>query len=450
MTGVDGRWKRRIAAVEAALGLLDEAGVDQERQIDVFGLCEQVGLWLAFAPLDAALGAYVAKGAGGILITTQRPLTVQRYTVAHELGHWRLGHGAAADCLEQVFGATSAEHENSAQVFAASLLLPPPLVMSILARVRPSPHEPVTPQQCYTLAREAGVSYEATVRQLHNLNQISAPLATELLRERPLTIKTTLGHGRRPINGWADVWPVDERWDEQILSLRLEDEAVISLPENRSTGYRWMLADDPVILDPKPPPPAFGDTPSSHHNSEARSAFLQALEASHTAPSRAPGEVVNRLRARARQELTEPMHHEPRVGVDLVDDQYVPSRAPAATQRDARSFRLTAAQPPADIGTPTPRAVAGATGRRLLGVRFGEPGVHTLRLVYRSPYTTSEPLEDFALHAFVETRRNGISVTQLASDASDESWVSEVRERQLSEPPPPLDPNDPALTELPL
>ena len=130
MPNAGGPWRRRIAAVEAALELLEDAGVDQERQIDVFGLCEQLELWLAFVPLDNALGVFVPKGSGGVMITTRRPVTVQRYTAAHELGHWRLGHGAVADRDEQIFRASGPEEERVAQVFAASLLLPPPLVMT--------------------------------------------------------------------------------------------------------------------------------------------------------------------------------------------------------------------------------------------------------------------------------------------------------------------------------
>lgn len=440
-------WQRRIEAADAALALLDEAGVDQTRQIDVFGLCERVGLWLAFVRLDNALGAFVPLGSGGVLITTQRPLTVQRYTAGHELGHWRLDHGVVADRHEQIFGPPPAEQERLAQIFAGNLLMPPALVMSILNRVRPSGHEPINAQHCYSLAREAGVSYEAAIRQLVNLNQLAASVAEELFRQRPLSIKTDLAHGRRPINGWADVWPVDERWDDQVLPLHLEDEAVISLPENRTTGYRWMLADESHSAVETPAPPSFGRPIDAQRSAESQVRFLNGLGEARHHP-RAPGAILKRLRARSRYAEPRGAELTKRAGVDLVGDQYVPARAPAARPRDVLAMRLSTAAPDRPIGEATQNPpFAGPTGRRLLGVRFGRPGAHTIRLVYRSPYGPSETIEEYSLHAVVETRRSSFSVEQIAADDEDGTWVAEVHGRQLVALPPPLDPDDPNLAE---
>jgi hypothetical protein len=441
------RWQRRLAAAQAALAVLDERGVDQTRQIDVFNLCEDLGLWLAFVPLDNALGAFVPEGSGGVMITTQRPLTVQRYTAAHELGHWRMDHGPSADRQDEVFGTTHAEREQLAQLFGANLLMPPPLVMSILERIRPSQSTPLTGMHCYGLARETGVSYEAAVRQLLNLGYLTAAQGSELLQVRPLTIKTQLGFGRRPVNGWADVWPVDEQWDDQILDLRLEDEATISLPENRSTGYRWMLADDPQATRvPSDPPAPFAEPLPIANRDEARTDFLRKLSRVDL-PSGAPGPVLRQLRARApKGDASEDEHEgaEPPPGVDVVGDQYLTGRAPTANARDARALRLELAAGGMGARLST---VAGATGRRLLGVRFGMPGIHTIRLVYRSPYTPGSELDTYVIHAVVETRRTGVSVDQLATKDEDEMWVRRVHERQTTALPPALNPNDPALSD---
>ena len=424
-------WRRGVGAAEAALGLLDEVGVPQDRPVDVFGLCEDLGLWLAFAPLDVALGAFVPTGSGGVLITTRRPLTIQRYTAAHELGHWRLGHGVAADGIEQVFGPSPAAQERAAQTFAANLLLPPPLVATILGRVRP-PGEPLTGAHCYALAREAGVSYEAAVRQLANLGQLRPAHANLLLSERPLTIKTELGHGRRPVSGWADVWPVDEQWHDQILRVHVDDEVVISLPENRSSGHRWMLADDAGATVVRPPP----QTPTRAITRTTVQALIDSLEAAQ--PGAPPASVVRRLRSRAA--ANEPARRPPLGdydGIELIDDQYVPYRAPGVTRNQARRARLAALERPGQLER-LPTARVGGAGRRLLGVRFGIPGVHSVRLTYRSPFIPQgPPLEHFTVHALVETRRTGISVTQLPAD--DATWVEQVRTRQALAVPPPLD-----------
>lgn len=439
-------WRRRLAAAEAALGLLDEHNIDQTQRIDVFGLCEDLNLWLAFLPLDNVLGAFVPQGTGGVLITTKRPLTVQRYTAAHELGHWRMDHGPTADEHDAVFGTTHGEREQLAQIFAGNLLMPPLLVMSILDRVRPSSKSPLTGEDCYTLAREAGVSYEAAIWQLVSLEQLTRSAAGRLLGQRPLAIKTDLGFGRRPVNGWADVWPVDENWDDEILDLHVEDEAVISLPENRSTGYRWMLADDPMpTRAPTEPPPPFGEPLDTSALEEAQAEFFRQLDASEGRLA-APGPVMRDLRSRPLRVEAESAPTDPKAGVDVVGDQYLTSRAPRTSSRQARELRLTLAAGQPD-STDSARAVAGTTGRRLLGVRFGSPGAHTIRLVYRTPFSPAPDLDDYSIHAIVETRRMGVSVQQLADADEDEVWVQDVHERQAAAPPPALDPNDPALAD---
>lgn len=441
------RWRRRLAAAEAALDLLDELNIDQYQRIDVFGLCEQLDLWLAFMPLDNVLGAFIPQGTGGVLITTQRPLTVQRYTAAHELGHWRMDHGPTADEYDEVFGTTHAEREQLAQIFAGNLLMPPLLVMSILDRIRPSSSTPLTGADCYTLAREAGVSYEAAIRQLVNLEQLTGPAAGRLLNLRPLAIKAQLAFGRRPVNGWADVWPVDEQWDDEILDLHVEDQALISLPENRSSGYRWMLADDPEpTREPTAAPPPLGAPLNPDRLDQARSDFLRQLEAAERRPA-APGPVMRDLRRRVPNDEEDSVSVEPQAGVDVVFDQYLSSRAPTTSPRVARDLRLTVAGGDPDGTSGRSPAVAGTTGRRLFGVRFGLPGAHTVRLVYRSPYNPGPHLDTYAIHAMVETRRTGISVQQLADEGEDQDWVQEVHERQAAAPPPALDPDDPAVAE---
>lgn len=451
MPPVGSRQQRRLAAVAAALDLLEEFEVDQTQQIDVFGLCERVGLWLAFVPLDNVLGAFLPDGAGGVMITTQRPLTVQRYTAGHELGHWRMDHGPIADEHAEVFGANNAEREHLAQIFAGALLMPPPLVFSILDWARSAPDAPLTPRECYLVAREAGVSYEAALWQLVNLEVLTRTQANSLFQTRPLSIKTDLAYGRRPVNGWADVWPVDEAWDDEILHLRIEDEAVISLPENRSTGYRWVLADAPEqVVAYAPPPPAFNDpdasAPPEEGLEQAHAAFIRRIAESDAAA--APGPVMRRIRRRTPSSDVGHDERRPESGVDVVGDDYLTSRVRSVRPQEARQVRLAVAEGNRGSGASEhEEVVAGTTGRRLLGIRFGVPGMHTVRLAYRSPYAEGPPLDSYSIHAIVETRRARISVDQIVAGDEDDAWVQGVRARQATEIPPALDPDVPGLAD---
>jgi Zn-dependent peptidase ImmA (M78 family) len=43
------------------------------------------------------LGAYLSDPAPGVLITTQGPMSIQRFTAAHELGHFSMRHQPSLD-----------------------------------------------------------------------------------------------------------------------------------------------------------------------------------------------------------------------------------------------------------------------------------------------------------------------------------------------------------------
>lgn len=454
-------WQRSLQAAESAGRLLDELGLDATRQVDVFSMCEDLGLWLTFMPLDGLLGAFVPEGSGGVLITDQRPIPVQRYTAAHELGHWRLehGHGLALDGEEHVFGATPEERERLAQVFAANLLMPLQLILSLLARIDIGDHGTVGPNDAYFVAREAGVSYEAAVRQLANLQVVTPAEATTLMPPsvRPLSVKSQLAGGRRPVYGYADVWPVDETWNDQVILVRADDELVLSLPENRSSGYRWMFEDEVTEVVPAPEPPPFGDQRLPTAETEAAERIVQT--ARNARRGRAPSAAIERIRhipvdqtARSTPERALPG------GLAVVGDNYLAGRDGAPQRpRDTRRARLAFATGGSDTADPATRAdlsatglvgagrgrepQIAATGRRVLGVRFVDAGPKTLHLQHRSPYTDAPAVEEYVLHALVEPRRRGFSIDQLV-DEPEAAWVGTVRDRKLHAPGPSVD--DPA------
>jgi hypothetical protein len=65
--------------------------------IDVFASMVALELPLLLRPLRNLLGAYLREPAQGVLVTTRRPLSIQRFTAAHELGHYYIGHEPSLD-----------------------------------------------------------------------------------------------------------------------------------------------------------------------------------------------------------------------------------------------------------------------------------------------------------------------------------------------------------------
>jgi Zn-dependent peptidase ImmA (M78 family) len=74
----------------------------QRGNIDVFGSILQRDVWLVFRPLEGLLGACV--DGRGVIISTNRPLAVQRFTAAHELGHVAMEHPLSVDGEEILAG----------------------------------------------------------------------------------------------------------------------------------------------------------------------------------------------------------------------------------------------------------------------------------------------------------------------------------------------------------
>lgn len=219
-------------------------GLDAERPVGVFRVIEDQQVWLLFEPLQHLYGFFQRQdGAAGIVLHNGHPLSLQRFTAAHEYGHFALGHEFSQDSPRELFGGSDLPlKELEAQAFAAEFLMPLQLVNRALDRLSLL-REPqaLTPTDAYQLSLEMGSSYRATITQLYQLNKIPNTLVAELRRWEPIEIKVQLGRGHRPANSRADVWDVDERRRERRIQLRLDDELHVRLPEIPTSGYRWQV-----------------------------------------------------------------------------------------------------------------------------------------------------------------------------------------------------------------
>ncbi len=251
MNGAQIAEHRRVGSVRAQRAL-KAADVDFESPIDVFGSIERQQVWLLFQHLDRLYGAYRRRETPGIVIHAGHPHRLQRFTAAHELGHHLLGHDLSVDARDEVelTGAELPAQEIEAQAFASTFLMPVQLVNRGLAHLglKRQPGS-ITPAQAYRLSLDLGSSYAATVTQLRAMERISVPNLQALLKVQPITIKTELALGRRPVNARADVWPLSQADDGRTVSVSRDDELHVSLLESPTTGYRWQPRDDSNQLE---------------------------------------------------------------------------------------------------------------------------------------------------------------------------------------------------------
>jgi predicted secreted protein/Zn-dependent peptidase ImmA (M78 family) len=233
-----------LEGVRAAQREHQRLGTQLTSRVEIFDVIEDERIWLLFRRLGNLYGAYKRYGdAGGIMINAQHPLSLQRYTAAHEYGHHVLGHSGSADEEERIEHWPRDLREVAAQAFAGEFLMPLQLVNYTLRTMGLSgKYLPLTALQVYQMSLELGVSYRAAVTQLVGQHKLTVAAGRRLRAENPLALKTRLV-GVRPADPWADVWLLDESQEGRQFSPRLRDEIHVMLAETPSTGYVWQLVE---------------------------------------------------------------------------------------------------------------------------------------------------------------------------------------------------------------
>jgi Zn-dependent peptidase ImmA (M78 family) len=251
-------WKAgRVAQNEGALAALREwtrLGLSPDDPVDIFRIIADAGATLMFRPLDKVYGFFTRRGQSAwVVVHSGHPLSLQRFTTAHEYGHYVLGHPMSVDAEHEIFGHDVALQELAAQAFAADFLMPLPLVNRALSRLAlPAGQHPWTAPEVYQLSLELGVSYRAMLTQLSALHLIRDDKLVELRRQQPSDIKKSLNDGVALINSRADLWTVEPRTRRRWLQLQVDDELSIRVPANQydvEWVAEWSGTDDaPLAL----------------------------------------------------------------------------------------------------------------------------------------------------------------------------------------------------------
>lgn len=218
--------------------------------VDVFDIVSTIGLPLLLRPLRALLGAYLSEPIPGVLVTTERPLSIQRLTTAHELGHYRMGHQPSLDdesILRRMAMPNSRGTEGpnmqevEADAFAAAFLMPRWLVEWHCQRQGWLAGDLTRPLVTYQLALRLGASYEATTWALQRLNLVSGSAGNLLRRTQPRDIKVELLREHRPRDYRGDVWLLTERDSGTRIDGSRNDHFVLRLNEHSGGGYLWSI-----------------------------------------------------------------------------------------------------------------------------------------------------------------------------------------------------------------
>ncbi len=239
-----------LAGAKEAKRLHEILGVERNiaktgGRVDVFGAALHQDTTLMFQSLTGILGAYLnEEGTPGIIITTQRRLAVQRFTGAHELGHFVMGHATSVDkddilgCL----GANLPTPEIEANAFAAEFLSPRWL-LAYHARQQGWDRSSMSDPVCvYQLSLRIGMSYDATCRSLFLQKLITQGVMQTLLAIQPKQIKRSiLPLPYEPKNWYGDVWLLGEHDQGTDLEGHPDDHFVVRLPEKSGAGYLWSV-----------------------------------------------------------------------------------------------------------------------------------------------------------------------------------------------------------------
>ncbi len=213
--------------------------------VDVFCAIQTVDLPLLLRPLQGLLGAYLRDPAPGVLITTQRPMSIQRFTAAHELGHFSLRHPPSLDDesilrrMSMVGEPTGNFQEVEADAFAVMFMMPRWLILWHADRQGWTVAAFRRPDIVYQLALRIGASYEATCWTLVRHRFIQAQLARELLQTQPRALKAELLESYRPRDYRGDVWLLTERDAGTQIDGSRHDLFVLRLEEHSGGGYLW-------------------------------------------------------------------------------------------------------------------------------------------------------------------------------------------------------------------
>ncbi len=225
--------------------------VSTNERVDVFGALAWLDVRVIFRPLDGLLGAFIQGDVPGVVISTKRPVSVQRFTGAHEMGHAVLGHAASLDSPDvmrdasydqparKISGFASYLQEIEADAFASAFLLPTWLISRHAHRQGWSRGDLTDENVVYQLSLRCGASYQAMVWALDRNRFVSAADRIRLLAVKPKSIKVRLGHENPFADPRGDAWRLSTRDAGIEIPVSIGDTVTVDIQESQPGGTWW-------------------------------------------------------------------------------------------------------------------------------------------------------------------------------------------------------------------
>lgn len=241
-----------LAAVELAARVRQNFPLGSRTSFDVLAPFEHLGIPVLFRRLKKLWGACitVSENVTGVLVTTALDLPIQRFTLAHELGHVLLKHGNQVDqsvgFVPRNAPSSRPIEEQAADTFASELLGARPLLLREARKHAWTKAALGDPENIYQLGLRLGLSYQASCWALFNQGVLSWDLASELQNQPLKGVKHDLAPVELLPSPWSNVWRLGAADSGSYLEAGPEDLFLLRLTEDASAGFLWDLADGPA------------------------------------------------------------------------------------------------------------------------------------------------------------------------------------------------------------
>lgn len=183
--------KRHVSTPVAVEDLLKSIGFNRP-PIDVYSIAVKMGISVKFSVLTNLAGALIHKDekvVPGILLNSNQPENRIRFSLAHEVAHFCLGHYPDQTFAVSSIEKNNEENEREADNFASELLMPDFLLKQDLKEIR---HKEITEIEIFKLSDKYLVSYQAMLYKLYKQNHISKSVYEKFKNLKVTDIKESL------------------------------------------------------------------------------------------------------------------------------------------------------------------------------------------------------------------------------------------------------------------